>query len=257
MKELKNTRLGVKDIAYTMDPSALAINASYEDMYELVEMCKKYDFGCGFTWSVYYPEFSAALKATNTAFGASLAFPSGQEPTFIKQKQAEWYMTMDPVEVDMVMNVGWLRSKRFKEAGDDILAVRKVIGDTSLKVIIEAMQLTDEEIVNACKLLMDVGADYVKTGSGFSHEPTTLHHVELIKKTIGDQMEIKVAGGVRDLKTLLQMYKRGARRYGIGYRNAVNIMETAMGQENQIFDTDLADDMVFENVTSYAGYTGY
>ena len=246
MDELTNTKLSIKDLAFIMDPSALAINASYEDMYEMVELCKKYDFGCSFTWPAYYPEFSAALKNTNTAFGASLAFPSGQEPTFIKQKQAEWFMTMDLVEIDMVMNVGWLRSKRFKEAADDILAVRKAIGSVSLKVIIEAMQLTDEEIVNACKVCLDAGADYVKSGSGFSQDPTSLHHVELIKETVGEQAKIKVAGGVRDLKTLLQMYKRGARRYGIGFRNAVKIMETAMRQENKLFDTELADDMVFD-----------
>ena len=254
MNELTKTTLSVKDLAFVMDPSALAINASYEDMYEMVEYCKQYDFGCSFTWPAYYPEFSAALKGTNTAFGASLAFPSGQEPTFIKQKQAEWFMTMDAVEVDMVMNVGWLRSKRFKEAADDIRAVRDVIGSVSLKVIIEAMQLTDEEIVNACNVCLDAGADYVKSGSGFSHDPTTLHHVELIKETIGDRAKIKVAGGVRDLKTLLQMYKRGARRYGIGFRNAVRIMETAMRQEVQEFDTELADEMDFGEAEESKGY---
>jgi len=254
MNELTKTTLSVKDLAFVMDPSALAINASYEDMYEMVEYCKQYDFGCSFTWPAYYPEFSAALKGTNTAFGASLAFPSGQEPTFIKQKQAEWFMTMDAVEVDMVMNVGWLRSKRFKEAADDIRAVRDVIGSVSLKVIIEAMQLTDEEIVNACNVCLDAGADYVKSGSGFSHDPTTLHHVELIKETIGDRAKIKVAGGVRDLKTLLQMYKRGARRYGIGFRNAVRIMETAMRQEVQEFDTELADEMDFGEAEDSKGY---
>ena len=253
MRELTKTKLDIKDLAYVMDPSALAINASYEDMYEMVEACKKYDFGCSFTWPAYYPEFSAALKGTNTAFGTSLAFPSGQEPTFIKQKQAEWFMTMDPVEVDMVMNVGWMRSKKFKETADDILAVRAVIGGVSLKVIIEAMQLNDEEIVNACKVCLDAGVDYVKTGSGFSKNPTTLHHVELIRETIGDKAKIKVAGGVSDLKTLLQMYKRGGRRFGIGYRNAVKIMETAMKQKEKIFDAELADGMNFEETVS----TGY
>ena len=250
MQELTSTKLNIKNLAYVMDPSALAINASYEDMHEMIEACKKYEFGCSFTWPAYYPVFSAALKGTNTAFGASLAFPSGQEPTFIKQKQAEWFMTMEAVEVDMVMNVGWLRSKRFKEAEDDIRAVRNIIGDVSLKVIIEAMQLNDEEIVNACKVCLDAGADYVKTGSGFSQNPTTLHHVELVRKTIDEKAKIKVAGGVRDLKTLLQMYKRGARRFGIGFRNAVKIMETAIRQENKLFDTELADEMSFEEELS-------
>jgi len=77
--------------------------------------------------------------------------------------------------------------------------------------------------------------------------------VELMKATVKDQAKIKVAGGVRDLKTLLQMYKRGARRYGIGFRNAVSIMETALRQENQIFDTELADEMDFGETAS-SGY---
>ena len=254
MNELKKTKLSIKDLAFVMDPSALAINASYEDMYEMVEYCKQYDFGCSFTWPAYYPEFSAALKGTNTAFGTSLAFPSGQEPTFIKEKQAEWFLTMDPIEVDMVMNVGWLRSKKFKETAEDILAVRRIIGDVSLKVIIEAMQLTDEEIVNACKVCLDAGVDYVKSGSGFSQTPTTLHHVELIKETVGDAAKIKIAGGVRDLKTLLQMYKRGARRFGIGYRNAVKIMDAAIASGIQEFDTEMADELVFEDAAPVAGY---
>jgi deoxyribose-phosphate aldolase len=247
MWELNKDKLTVADIAYTMDPSALAINASYGDVDEMLAACERYEFGSSFTWPAYYPYFSAALKEMKTEFGASLAFPSGQEPTFFKEKQAEWFMTMDPVEVDMVMNVGFLRSGRFKETEDDIRAVRKVIGDTSLKVIIEAMQLTDDEIRDACKVCMDAGADYVKTGTGFSKTPTTLHHVEVIREAVGDDMKIKVAGGVRDLKTLLQMYKRGARRFGIGYRSAVEIIETAKAVVKDLggdaIDTAKADEM--------------
>jgi deoxyribose-phosphate aldolase len=238
-----------------MDPSALAINASYEDLDVMIDACKKYNFGCSFTWPAYYPLFSAELKKTNTAFGASLAFPSGQEPTFIKEKQAEWFMTMEPVEVDMVMNVGWLRSKRFKETEEDIMAVRRVIGDTSLKVIIEAMQLTDEEIVNACKVGINASADYIKTGTGFSASPTTLHHVELIKETIGSQAKLKVAGGVRDLKTLLQMYQRGARRFGIGFRNSIKIIEDAMRLPGGVAHVGEADNMALRETGAAAeGY---
>ena len=246
--------LSVHDVARTIDASALKIETNYADLCALVEACKQYDFGCAFIWQDFSREMRDMLKGTNTEFGTSLAFPSGQEPTFIKEKQAEWFMTMDPIEVDMVMNVGWLRSKKFKETADDILAVRRIIGDVSLKVIIEAMQLTDEEIINACKVCLDAGVDYVKSGSGFSQTPTTLHHVELIKETVGDAAKIKIAGGVRDLKTLLQMYKRGARRFGIGYRNAVKIMDAAIASGMQEFDTELADELVFEDAAPVAGY---
>jgi len=228
MIERDLTTLTVSDIAYMMDPSILKLNTSYEDLDKLIAACKKYEFGCAFAWPGYYPELSAALKGTKTAFGTSLAFPSGQEATITKVHQAEYFMTFEPAEVDMVMNVGWLVSKRYKEATEDIAAVKKAIGKTSLKVIIEAMLLDDEQIKDACKVVMDSGADYVKSGTGFSAAPTTLHHVALIKDTIGDNIKFKVAGGVRSLDTMLKMYKLGARRFGIGLPSAINIIEAAL-----------------------------
>lgn len=228
MKEFRKDVLTVKDIAYMMDPSILKLNTSYEDLDALIAACKKYDFGCAFAWPGYYEEMSRRLKETNTAFGASLAFPSGQEATLTKVQQAEYFMSLDPAEVDMVMNVGWLASKRYKQVEDDIAAVRKAIGGTSLKVIIEAMLLTDEQIKDACKIVIAAGSDYVKTGTGFSQEPTTLHHVEIIRQYVGPDYKVKVAGGVRSLDTLLRMYKLGADRFGIGLPSAVKIIEEAI-----------------------------
>jgi deoxyribose-phosphate aldolase len=228
MKEFRKDVLTVKDIAYMMDPSILKLNTSYEDLDSLIAACKKYDFGSAFAWPGYYEEMSRRLKGTNTAFGTSLSFPSGQEATRTKVEQAVYFMTMDPAEVDMVMNVGWLVSKRYKQVEEDIAAVRKAIGGTSLKVIIEAMLLKDEQIEAASKIVMAAGADYVKTGTGFSQEPTTLHHVELIRKVVGPAYKVKVAGGVRSLDTLLRMYKLGADRFGIGLPSAVKIIEEAM-----------------------------
>jgi len=213
-----------------MDPSILKLDTSYEDLDALIAACKKYEFGCAFAWPAYYEEMSRRLRdeAPATEFGASLAFPSGQEATITKVQQAEYFMTMDPIEIDMVMNVGWLISKRYKQAEEDIAAVRRACEGASLKVIIEAMLLNDEQIVDACKVVMAAGADYVKTGSGFSAPPTTLHHVELIRKTVGPDYKVKVAGGVRSLDILLRMHKLGADRFGVGLPSAVRIMEEAM-----------------------------
>lgn len=229
MKETRKETLGVKDIAYVIDPSILKLNTSYEDLDALIEACKKHDFGCAFAWPAYYAEMSRRLLETKTAFGASLAFPSGQESTYTKVQQAEYFLTMNPREVDMVMNVGWLVSKRYRQVEEDIAAVRKAVTGASLKVIIEAMLLNDEQIENACKIVVNAGADYVKTGTGFSSAPTTLHHVKLIRKTVGPDYKVKVAGGVRNLNTLLKMYKLGADRFGIGLPSALKIMEEARG----------------------------
>ncbi|MDF3000979.1 MAG: deoxyribose-phosphate aldolase [Bacillota bacterium] len=228
MIENRKQVLTVKDIAYMMDPSVLKLDTSYEDVYALVDACKKYDFGCCFAWPGYYPLLSSLLENTNTAFGTSLGFPSGQEATRTKVQQAEWFMTMNPAEVDMVMNVGWLKSKRYDEVVSDIRAVREATKGSSLKVIIEAMLLTDEEVEKACELSIEAGADYVKTGTGFSSDPTTVHHVQVMYQAINGRAKLKVAGGVRSLDTLLKMYKAGADRFGIGLSSAVSIIEEAI-----------------------------
>lgn len=239
MKEYRKEVLTVKDIAYMMDPSVLKLDTSYEDVYALVEACKKYDFGCCFAWPGYYTLLSGLLEGTNTAFGTSLSFPSGQEATCTKVQQAEYFMSMHPAEVDMVMNVGWLKSKKYDEVLADIKAVRAATQGASLKVIIEAMILTDDEIRKACELCVEAGADYVKSGTGFSANPTTVHHVEVMHEAIAGRAKLKVAGGVRDLDTLLKMYKRGADRFGIGLKSAVKIIEEAIALGHDINMADV------------------
>lgn len=234
MIETRKSVLTPADIAYLIDASTLKLDTSYEDVNHLIEACKTYNFGCAFAWPGYYELMSKELKGTNTAFGTSLSFPSGQETTFIKVAQAHYFESLGAAEVDMVMNVGWLKSKRYDEVLEDIKAVRFACKKSSLKVIIEAMLLTDEEITKACEIVMEAGADYVKSGTGFSSNPTTIHHVEVMKKAIGNKLKLKVAGGVRDLDTLLRMYKRGADRFGIGLAASIKIMEEAMAHPNGV-----------------------
>lgn len=234
MKEIRKTILTPSDIAYLIDASTLKLDTSYEDVQNLIDACKKYSFGCAFAWPGYYELMCRELKGTKTAFGTSLSFPSGQETTFIKVAQAHYFESLGAAEVDMVMNVGWLKSKRYDEVLEDIKAVRFACKNSSLKVIIEAMLLTDDEIIKACELVMEAGADYVKSGTGFSSTPTTIHHVEVMKKAIGNKIKLKVAGGVRDLNTLLKMYKCGADRFGIGLAASIKIMEEAMAYPDGI-----------------------
>ncbi len=107
--------------------------------------------------------------------------------------------------------------------------------DTSLQDVrnlIEAMLLTDDQIRDACRIVMDSGADYVKSGTGFSAEPTTLHHVRVMKDTVGDNIKIKVAGGVCDLSTLVTMHAMGVHRFGIGMAAGIAIIEEAGKSEH-------------------------
>lgn len=220
-------KLSQRDVAQLIDISALKIDTTYQDVQKLIEACRKYEIGAAFVWPCFSELLGKAVKGTCTAFGTSLSFPSGQEPTHIKVKQAEYYVSLGADEIDMVMNVGYLKSGMYKETLEDLKAVRKACEGTSLKVIIEAMLLSDQQIIDACNIVIDSGADYAKSGTGFSAAPTTLHHVEVMKKTVGDTIKLKVAGGVRDLATLVTMHAMGAHRFGIGMASAISIIEEA------------------------------
>jgi deoxyribose-phosphate aldolase len=225
--------------AKMIDVSALKLDTSYDDFHAMVDLCKKYKFGCAFIWPAYSAELREALKGTVTEFGTSLSFPSGQEPTEIKVHQARYFTSLGADQVDMVMNIGWLKSGRYDQVRADIAAVREATKYTSLKVIIEAMLLNDEEIIKACEIVADCGANYVKSGTGFSTAPTTLHHIAVMKKTVGDRCKIKAAGGVRSLDLLTKMHALGVTQFGIGMTSVVAVAEDALACNDQIEIPDI------------------
>ena len=220
-------RLSAHDIARTIDISALKIDTSYGDLVDMVAACRRYDIGAAFIWPGFSADLARMLEGSNTEFGTSLAFPSGQETTDIKVQQARYFMSLGADQIDMVMNVGYLRSGFDDRVHDDIMAVRQATRGYSLKVIIEAMLLDDEQIVKACEIVANCGCEYVKSGTGFQSAPTTLHHVALMKRTVGDRCRVKAAGGVRDIETLVSMHALGVERFGIGHANALRIIEQA------------------------------
>ena len=244
MTEMTKRILTPEDISYMLEPSVLHLDSSIREIDEMIEIVKK--FGCRvcFCWPCYYEYVTKALEGTGCRLGTSLAFPSGQESTKTKVYLAKEWAPLHPVVNDMVMNVGLLKAGQYEECLADIRAVREAAPDTDLKVIIEAMLLSDDEIRKACDLVIAGGADYVKTGTGFSvGNPTTLHHVKVIKDHVGDRIKIKVAGGVRTLDTLLKMYKLGACRFGIGHKAAETILAEAAAFRRPI---DIDKDVVID-----------
>ena len=133
-------------------------------------------------------------------------------------------------EIDMVLNIGKLKSGMLNDIEDEIRQIKAAVSPLPLKVIMEVVLLTDEEIKTASSIILKAGADYIKTGTGWAGA-TTLHHIDLIKETVGDAIKLKVAGGVRTLDTLLEMYQMGVSRFGIGYKSALSIMEECINRE--------------------------
>lgn len=244
MEDMTKRVLTAEDIAYMLEPSVLHLDSSIKEIDEMIEAVKK--FGCKvcFCWPCYYEYVTEKLKGTGCRLGTSLAFPSGQESTKTKVYLAKEWAPLNPIVNDMVMNVGLLKAGKYDECLADMKAVREAAPDADLKVIIEAMLLTDDEIRKACELVIESGAEYVKTGTGFSvGKPTTLHHVKVMKDCVGDRIKIKVAGGVRTLDTLLKMYKLGACQFGIGHAAAESILKEAAAYGRPI---DIDKDVVID-----------
>jgi len=147
--------------------------------------------------------------------------------TKIKVFQAKTLYKIGCDEFDMVMNIGWLKSKQYRKVEKDIQDVSNSIGKKPLKVIIESMYLTDKEIINACKIIMNTEAEFVKTGTGWANNPTELRHVDKIARTVNGKKKIKAAGGIRNYDTICKMYELGVTRFGIGLNSAISIVEEA------------------------------
>lgn len=177
------------------------------------------------------PYVFSGLKGTDSVgIGGIVGFPSGGDTTESKVWQALSLKNQGCNEIDMVMNVGKLKSGLYEDVLLDIKRVKETVSPLPLKVIIEVPLLTDDEIVKAASIVLDSGADFVKTGTGWAGA-TNMHHVELIKRTVGDRIKLKVAGGVRSLETLEAMYKAGVSRFGIGYKSALSIIQECINRE--------------------------
>lgn len=157
---------------------------------------------------------ASELEGTTVAVGTVIAFPHGHSTTAIKVAEAAQAMDDGAVELDMVLNIGWLLSGRYDEVQDDIAAVVDVSGEALVKVIFENAYLTDEQKITACRLTEAAGADYVKTSTGFAPTGATIEDLRLMRDNVGPGVKVKAAHGVRTLDALLAVIEAGADRCG-------------------------------------------
>ena len=220
-----------KELVKMIDVSMLQTVNTEEDIQFLIDTTKKYRFICAFALPCYSQTLVEAFKDEDIMVGAPVGFPSGAELSEVKAFQAQTLYDIGCDEFDMVMNIGWLKSRKFHEVEKDIQGVYQVIKEKPLKVIIEAMYLTDDELVNACKIVMNSGAEFIKTGTGWAPKPTEIRHIEIIAKTVKGKLKIKAAGGIRDYETICKMYDRGVSRFGVSLNSGIKIVEEALVKE--------------------------
>ncbi|MDD2573433.1 MAG: deoxyribose-phosphate aldolase [Bacillota bacterium] len=163
------------------------------------------------------------LKEETVKVCTVIGFPLGADNPRVKAYQAGSAMEQGARELDMVVNIGAVKSGYYRTVEEEIREVRKAAEDNIIKVIIETCFLNREEKVRLCEIVRECGADFVKTSTGFGSAGASLDDVRLLRETVGPNVGVKASGGIRDLETLIGMVKAGANR--IGTSSGVRIME--------------------------------
>lgn len=197
-----------------IDHTLLAADATKDKIKKLCDEAKEYNFASVCVNSCWVKYCAEELKDSPVNVCTVVGFPLGAMVTRAKAYEAKCAVEDGADEVDMVINIGALHDRDYALVEDDIKEVKKACGAKLLKVIIEACLLSDEEKVKACELAAAAGADYVKTSTGFSKSGATVEDVALMRKTVGDKLGVKAAGGIRDSETAKAMIAAGASRLG-------------------------------------------
>jgi deoxyribose-phosphate aldolase len=216
-----------QEIAKLMDISAVRADSTIEEIKDSADLAKQFGCICVFALPAHTPYLISQLGGSTVIAGGAVGFPGGAETTATKVAITKEVVAMGCQEVDMVNNIAWLKANNKAAYINDVRSVVQAAGGKPVKVILECHWLTPAEIVRACEWSVEAGASWVKTATGWAPTGATLENVTLMKQTVGDRCQVKAAGGVKDLQTLLAMVERGVRRFGIGVRTARAILEGA------------------------------
>lgn len=212
-----------KTMASMIDHTILKASATEEIIEALCQEAIKYDFASVCINPVFVKLAAKKLSRSNVKVCTVIGFPLGANSPETKAFEAAKAVEDGAQEVDMVINVGILKSGNLKYVEDEISGVVKASKGALVKVIIETCFLTDEEKVTACKLAMNAGANFVKTSTGFGTGGATAADVALMRKTVGASMGVKASGGIRSLSEALAVIEAGANR--IGTSSGVSIID--------------------------------
>ncbi|MED4269807.1 deoxyribose-phosphate aldolase [Geobacillus stearothermophilus] len=203
------------NIANMIDHTLLKPEATEEQIVQLCAEAKQYGFASVCVNPSWVKTAARELSGTDVRVCTVIGFPLGATTPETKAFETKNAIENGAREVDMVINIGALKSGADDWVESDIRAVvEAAAGKALVKVIIETALLTDDEKVRACQLAVKAGADYVKTSTGFSGGGATVEDVALMRKTVGDNVGVKASGGVRDRKTAEAMIEAGATRIG-------------------------------------------
>lgn len=197
-----------------IDHTQLKPESTREQIDKIINEAKEYGFKSICVNPTHVKYSAEQLKGTDVLVCTVIGFPLGASTKEVKAFETKNTIENGASEIDMVINIGALKDGRLDEVKDDIESVVKASNGKTVKVIIETVLLSDEEKVTACKIAKEAGADFVKTSTGFAGGGATASDVKLMKDTVGEALEVKASGGVRNLEDFNNMLEAGATRIG-------------------------------------------
>jgi len=209
-----NSIISPKEVAAYIDHTLLKPEASPEDIGVLCTEARKYSFKTVCVNSGYVPLCVEELRGSVVGVCSVVGFPLGAMLSEAKACEAKLAVASGASEIDMVINIGFLKAGNLDAVQADIEAVFIACGKIPLKVIIETGLLTDEEKKSVCKICKEVGVTFVKTSTGFGHGGATVADIKLLRSVVGNSCSIKASGGVRNLEDARAVIAAGADRIG-------------------------------------------
>ncbi len=217
-----------KDAAKLIDISAVRTHHSLQDIREMVDIALRYRFINVHTLPCWTKTVSEMLKGNeDVRVGAPVGFPGGGHKTKVKLLEAEQLIEDGVQEMDIVMNVGRFKNKEFSFVCDELQqVVRLAPKEVLTKVIIELNCLEDSELEDVCRIVIDSGADFLKTGTGWVPGDANVARIATIKDLTRGQIQVKAAGGIRTRDEFDALLALGVERFGINIASALTIVES-------------------------------
>jgi len=222
-------KLTFAELAKMMDLSVVQAQHCEKDVRLVAEMAMCHACNAVFTLPCHTALLRRLIGDSEVAMGGVVGFPSGGATTEMKMVEAGELIELGCSELDMVINIGKLKSGRREYVMEDICSVVGAAAGVPVKVVLECHYLTEDEIRAGCELSIRAGAAFVKTATGWAPSGATPENVCFINACTQGKINIKAAGDVSNLETVLEMYRRGARRFGVGFDSGKNILAQADG----------------------------
>lgn len=201
-------------LASFIDHTLLRPDATVSDIEKLCAEAIKHNFKAVCVHGSYLPLAHSLLQGTPVLLAVVCGFPLGAAPPAVKAFEAETYLKQGAAEIDMVVNLGWIKSAHWEKMGEELLLLRAIVPEATLKLILETAYLERDEIIRCCELAAEHDWNFVKTSTGFGPGGATLKDVRLMKEIAGNKLQVKASGGIRDLETARAFIAAGASRIG-------------------------------------------